>query len=142
MEYKQGNRTAKQHIHEFLKNEIPVKFAVGGSKSEDNWRQEYTDALGCAMQEPPISDVEVGINRVYGLFKRGELIVFDTCEGTLAQLGSYSRVLDPLGNATDEIEDKATFHYLDMLRYIAAYVRHQSTTEGYAPSSMIGSVKR
>jgi hypothetical protein len=79
-------------------------------------------AGGLPIREPDISDVEVGINRVYGAFKTGKLIVSDDCPGLLEELRSYSRKLDENGEPTEEIENKAMYHRLDALRYIVSWL--------------------
>lgn len=69
-----------------------------------------------------MSDVEVGIQRVYGLIKEGRLLVFESSDGIIGELQSYARKLDGNDQPTEEIEDKSTYHYLDALRYIATLV--------------------
>lgn len=127
--YKEGGKTAAGHAVALLEGEpgIPL-LIVGGSKSEGQWRSEFA-AGGLPVREPAISDVEVGISRVYGAIKRGEIKVFDTLAGYLEEIGTYSRVLDALGEPTEEIEDKSTFHYLDASRYIISYIREEGGQE-------------
>ena len=74
-------------------------------------------AAGVRLLEPPISDVEAGIDRVIRLFKESRLYVFDSCRGLLDELGSYSREVDGSGQTTEKIKDKETYHRLDALRY-------------------------
>lgn len=119
-EYLDGDKTSASHAKSILDGETSL-FAVGGAKSEGQWRKEF-EAAGLLIRQPPISDVEVGISRVYSAYAQNRIIVFDTCVGSLAQVGSYSRVLDPLGEPTEEIEDKNTYHYMDADRYIWAYL--------------------
>jgi hypothetical protein len=121
-EYKAGGRTAKDHAKALLRGEPMVPNCVGGSKSEGQWRNEFR-AGGLPVKEPPISDVEVGIDRVYGAHKRGEIFVFDDLDGYLEQKLTYSRELDENGEPTEKIEDKETFHYMDAERYIIADLR-------------------
>jgi hypothetical protein len=71
---------------------------------------------------PVVADVEVGITRVWGGINSGKFILFDDLKGTLDQLGTYSRVLDERGDPTEEIEDKASYHFLDAWRYIGSYL--------------------
>jgi hypothetical protein len=127
--YKAGSRTASDHARALLAGEpgLPV-LAVGGSKSEGQWRAEFA-AGGLPIREPLISDVEVGIDRVYGTISRGELVVFSTLANVLEEIATYSRVLDDAGEPTEKIEDKETFHHLDSLRYIVGYIRNQTGTE-------------
>lgn len=128
-EYKAGGRTAAQHTEYLLGSEKSKPIAAGGSKSEGQWRDEFR-AAGLHIAEPRVSDVEVGINRVYGAIKNNQLFVFDTLEGLLDEFMSYSRELDDTGQPTEAIEDKNTFHHLDALRYIVGYLRSNGNLEG------------
>lgn len=121
-EYHEGNRTAAEHAKALKAGEVRIPHCVGGSKSEGQWRREFASS-GLSVREPSISDVEVGINRVYGVIKRGELIVFDDLARTLDDLGTYSREVDENGEPTEKIADKETFHQADALRYILGYLR-------------------
>lgn len=121
-EYKAGGRTAAQHKDALFYGEPSIPTAAGGSKSEGQWRDEFR-AAGMNIAEPFFSDVEVGINRVYGAIQNKRLFFFDTLEGTLDQIMGYSRALDDLGQPTEKIEDKETFHFLDGLRYIISYLK-------------------
>jgi hypothetical protein len=121
--YKQGGNTAKEHARLLLASEPGrPQVIVGGSKSEGQWRAEFA-AGGLPVREPKITDVEVGIDRVYGAHKRGEIIVFNTLAGYLEEKQTYSRKLDANNEPTEEIEDKSTFHWLDAERYIISYIR-------------------
>jgi hypothetical protein len=120
-EYLAGGRTAKQHAIAWEgKHGRPLK-VVGGSHSEGQWRQEFRYA-GYPISEPDVKEVEVGINRVYGAIQRNELFVFRSCAGLIDQINTYSRVLDTNGDPTEAIEDKASFHYADALRYLASWL--------------------
>lgn len=120
-EYHAGSRTAQQHTAALLANEPMIPTCVGGSKSEGQWRREFQVA-GLPIREPRVSEVEVGIQRVYGLFKQDQLFVFDTCVGLIDELQSYSRKLDSVGEPTEDIQDKSTYHRLDALRYIGTRI--------------------
>lgn len=93
---------------------------VGGSKSEDQWRAEFRQA-GYPIGEPDVSEVGVGINRLYGGFARDEVLVFSTCVGFREQLTTYSRVLDANGDQRGD-RRRASFHYLDAGRYIFGWL--------------------
>jgi hypothetical protein len=120
-EYHAGGRTAKQHA-EALRRGEPMLIAYGGAKSEGQWRDEFS-AAGLYVGEPAVSDVEVGINRVYGALKRLELRVFDDLDGLNDEMVSYSRELDDMGEPTEKIADKETFHRLDGLRYVISRLK-------------------
>ncbi|MCA9368527.1 hypothetical protein KC887_09860, partial [Candidatus Kaiserbacteria bacterium] len=124
-EYHHGSRTAKEHKAAMLAGEPVRPLTYGGAKSEQQWRDEFA-AAGLPVKEPPISDVEVGIDRVYGAIKNDELFVFDDCTGLLDELMSYARELDEMGEPTEKIADKNTFHLLDALRYIISYLRQEN----------------
>ena len=131
-EYWHGGRTAKQHTTAMLYGEDARPSEVyGGAASEGQWRSEFTQA-GLFISRPPVGDVEIGINRVYGAFKRKQLYVFTTCEKTLDQIGSYSRELDEAGQPTEKIADKETYHLLDALRYIGSGIFGGDTSAGAA----------
>ena len=117
-EYHAGSRTAQQHANALLDGEPSTPDFSGGSHSEGQWRMEFRNA-GLPIREPRVKDVEVGIQRGYGIIKRDELRIFDTCTGLIDQLQSYSRKLDASGNPTEEIADKATYHLVDAWRYLA-----------------------
>ena len=116
-EYKAGGRTAAQHVEAILAEEQHPTRCAGGSKSEDQWRDEFA-AAGLGVEAPDFSDVEVGIDRVYGFHARQEIKVFETCEGYLEEKATYRRALDDMDQPTSKIEDKSTFHFMDAERYI------------------------
>lgn len=117
-EYHAGGKTAGEHANIF-RSMVPgtPTYAVGGSKSEGQWRDEFK-AGGLPIREPDQPDVEVGIDRVYGAIKTNKLFVMDNCTGLLEEIGSYSRPVDDSGKVMEGIEDKEQYHLLDSLRYI------------------------
>lgn len=91
-----------------------------GAKGEVQQRLDWM-AGGCSPAlEPPIADVESGIDRVISLFRQHRLYVFSDMVGLIDELGSYARVLGPDGEPTEAIKDKSTYHHLDALRYACA----------------------
>jgi len=120
-EYHAGGRTAASHTETLLSGEPGIPIAVGGAKSEGSWRMEYA-AAGMPIGEPSVPEVELGINRMYGLIATRRLVFFRTLAGTLDQLRTYGRVLDVNGDPTEAIEDKETFHYLDAGRYVSSWL--------------------
>lgn len=120
-EYLEGGRTSKQHAEALLKGEPRIPIAIGGARSEGAWRLEFSEG-GLPVGEPVVSDVEVGIDRVYAALNLERFVFFDDLTGTIDQLESYSRELDERGEPTEKIEDKAAYHYLDALRYIGGYL--------------------
>jgi hypothetical protein len=126
-EYHAGGRTAKEHAEKLREGEPMIPKCVGGSKSEGQWRKEFASG-GLPVLPPAITEVEIGINRVYGAHKRNEILVFDDLHGYLDQKETYSRKLDANNEPTEGIEDKETFHFLDAERYIIGYLKGAART--------------
>jgi hypothetical protein len=99
-----------------------IPFCVGGGKSEGQWRREFRMA-GLPVNAPDVSEVEIGIDRVYGAHKRNEIVVFDDLVMYRDQKTRYSRKLDANGEPTEEIEEKAKYHLCDAERYIVGRIR-------------------
>lgn len=108
-----------RNVVELSKNETIFAW-VGGGPSE---RQARTDwqAAGVPLLEPPISDVWAQIDRVYNLLKTFSLVIHDSCPILLDEIGAYRRKMRD-GKPTEQIEDKSSFHVLDALRYIIAFL--------------------
>ena len=112
-----GDKTTKEHVEDVLKyGEVGIK-AFGGAKSEKQQRADWRDA-GLHVAEPKVADVEGGIDKVIQCFKTRRLYILSTMTGLLDELGMYARELDSLGQPTEKIKDKETFHRLDALRYV------------------------
>ncbi len=126
-EYLAGGLTAAEHARAIIERTPGCPFAVGGSKSEDQWRAEFA-AAGLPIRRPDQPEVEVGIDRVYGAHKRGEIVVFDDLPGYREQKLTYSRVLNASGEPTTAIEDKETFHFMDAERYIIGFLKREKRT--------------
>lgn len=130
-EYLAGGRTATEHAAAWKKGEPRTPRAIGGSKSEGQWRKEFA-AAGFPIGEPPVSEVEVGIDRLYAGIKQGKLLVMDHLTILREMLRTYSRVLDDRGEPTEAIEDKETYHVLDAGRYIGAWLFRPPARGGLA----------
>lgn len=118
-------RTAAQHVQSIMKME-PRGFdrCVGGARSEGEWRYQFGKA-GMRVSAPPVRDLEIQIQRVYGAFKAGRLVICKGCVRTLDMLSHYMRECDSKGNPIEEIRNKEAYHLLDALRYGYADI-HQS----------------
>lgn len=109
---------SKEHVAAIKAGEQKLR-AVGGAKTtEQGWRDAFTSA-GLRVEEPPVNDVEVGIDCVYGAFARKQLIVFDDLVDLISDIGSYTREVSDEGEATEKIAEKAKFHLCDAMRYLA-----------------------
>lgn len=94
----------------------PKRYILG-TKSEHQYRIDWAH-YGVPVQDPPIGEVEAGIDRIVGLLKTDRLRVFRTCTRTIAQIRAYSRELDrQTKEPTDKIKDKGSYHMVDALRY-------------------------
>lgn len=116
-----GGKSSSEHCQELLE-EVRGRNLVcswGGAKSEGQQRWDWS-AAGVEVLEPPVSDVEAGIDRVTQLLKERRIQVFRTCKGLLDEFGTYRRKLDSTGQPLEEIEDKRRYHRLDSLRYVCA----------------------
>ncbi len=123
--YKAGGRTAKEHTAELLKGELGRPICYGGSKSEGQWRDEFR-AAGLGVREPDQTEVEVGIGRVYGAMKRGEIFVFDDLPLLLEEITTYARKTNDKGDPTEEIVAKASWHIADAMRYVVSPMKKES----------------
>ena len=114
----EGDLTTKEHVEraKIHGNSNKVRKWVGGCKSEMQFRLDW-QAEGIKVEEPRISDVEAGIDRVLSLLKERRLFVFASCRGIIDEFGRYSRKLNERGEPTEVIENKEQFHRLDALRY-------------------------
>lgn len=130
-QYLQGEISTKQHAFNLLRDEpigrdgkVRAPQCYGGSSSEGEWRFEFLMS-GLVVGQPSVSEVEVGITRVFGCHRRDEIIVFDDLDTYLAQKLSYSYETDEVGEplGTGAIEDKHSFHLLDAERYIVSTIR-------------------
>lgn len=131
-----GDKTTKEHVKEAKKpedrgKEYIFQGAWGGSGSEGQQRKDWR-AAGLYIAEPPISDVESGIDKVIEALKARRLYVFSSLLGLIDEFGIYSRKLDEEGNPTEEIKDKKEFHRLDALRYgISGILEAEVASGGY-----------
>ncbi len=117
----EGGLSTPEHAtraQKIAKTERVVRW-IGGAKSETQFRADWR-VQGIPMQEPIVSDVESGIDRVIEMWKTARLFVFDndSNRGLIDEIGTYSRVVDEMGEPTEKIKDKEKYHRLDALRYI------------------------
>src|SRR3990172_8324468 len=119
----EGGQTTKEHAERVRGNlrEGGDYTFVGGAPSETQQRMDWT-AENIYVQQPPVADVEAGIDRVTSLIKGDKFRVFRTLNGLRDELGGYSRKTDSMGNPTDEILNKRTYHRMDALRYASSYI--------------------
>lgn len=112
-------RTGPEHARSILEYGEPIRRALGGSGSESDARQEWSEA-GVGVEEPPVGEVEAGIDRATVPIKSRRFFVFDTLVKLRAQFGTYSRELDAAGEPTAKIAEKERFHLMDAYRYLAS----------------------
>lgn len=96
---------------------------VGGAPSETQQRMDW-GRENVPVEQPPFSDVEVGISNVIELFKTGRLKIHPSMGGIRDELGKYQRVTDAEGNVSNDIKDKSEYHRLDALRYACSIITH------------------
>jgi len=124
----EGNLTSQQHAEKARQRAANERVTwCGGSKSELQFRQDWKAFCCIDVLEPPVHDVETGIDRVLQLLKEKRLFFFSTCRGILDEIGTYTRKLDPNGEPVEEIKDKEKYHRLDALRYaVLSYLKPPS----------------
>ena len=131
-----------------MKGEPRIPTCTGGSKSEGQWRREF--AAGGTVNgvrvpgipihgpaKPESRSIEVGINRVFAAFALNQIVIFDDLTGFLDELQSYSRELDEMGEPTETIEAKETFHLLDAVRYVISYLHMDKPKGGFSGSPVV-----
>lgn len=136
-----GGKSTPEHVEEAQKQMDGYATFVGGAKSETQQRMDW-EAAGLKVEEPPVSDVEAGIDRVTELIKTGRFRVFRSLRGLRDELGSYRRKLDDAGEPTDQIVDKRQYHRLDALRYAASLILPPAGESGVWPTTLFVSAKR
>jgi hypothetical protein len=120
--YHRGGLSGQDHAKNILSINRRVMVAQGGAPSEDDWRKQFARG-GLPVLRPQVKDVEVGIDAVYNLLKRGTLVIFDDLDKLKTEFQTYSRKVNESGEVVGEdIENKNAYHRLDALRYIALYL--------------------
>ncbi len=114
--YKGGKRTALNHVKRLLEGEPKLSGVWGGAGNEDQWRHEFTKA-GMRVVKSSVSDVEIGIGRVYAAHQASQLYVFSDLEMYIDEKTTYSRKVDEEGEPLSEIKNKNDFHFMDAERY-------------------------
>jgi len=114
----EGGKTTKEHakLAKVRRGDENVEKWTGGAPSEDQYRWDW-QAEGINVRRPYTANVETGIDRVIGLFRTKQLFVMRHCRGLLDELGTYSRMLDDMGQPTEDIVSKRHYHLCDSLRY-------------------------
>ena len=128
----EGGLTTSEHVRKALQSARGENLlgGWGGAQSETQWRMDWAQN-GLALLPPVVPDVEIGIDRAIQLFKEHRLFVLDTMAHLRDELGTYRRTMNDLGETTEEIEDKSTFHVLDSLRYVCLGVSMQLVEDEY-----------
>lgn len=127
-EHLEGMMSTKDHVALAQKRLLGAKKFrfVGGSPSETQPREDWKSA-GLKVEQPPFSDVEVGISNVIELFKFGRLKVHPSLGGLRDELAKYQRIVNSEGVVSNDIQDKNTFHRADSLRYVCSIITHKNT---------------
>lgn len=113
----------KHHADAMLKGEPFIDRWLGGAKSEGQWREEFWEN-GVNIEEPLISDIEVGIARVYSLMAARRMYFLDDLEKFWRQVYEYRRETDPTtGDVLPEMKivNQHSYHCLDAVRYLSSF---------------------
>lgn len=125
--YLDGNKSTEEHADAFQKRSQRKSIrAWGGARSEDSARSDFC-VRGYAIMRPPIKEVDDGIQAVYTLFKRLDVVIFDDLHGILKEVVEYSYDLDmddqPMSrNGRMVIVNKEKYHRLDCLRSVGTAI--------------------
>jgi hypothetical protein len=114
-EYLAGGKATREYVDD-IHEQIGHHPAFGGAPSEQQQRMDW-QAAGFYVEQPGISDVEAGIDRVFGIIKGDRFRVFRNLRGLRDELGGYRRPMDAAGNVLVGIVNKRMYHRLDCLRY-------------------------
>lgn len=127
--YLAGGKTIEQHVEDMTEEDISPKLVVGGTwGSEEQWRREFRQ-WGLPIEKPKVQEVDTGIRSVYAQHKKGKITYFDDLPIVLDK-ARYRFKRDRLGNITDEIQHKRTFHTMDGERYIICTIRPSKGKKG------------
>jgi len=124
----EGKKSTREHAEDFKnyarRNQYNVVLWTVGAKSEEQQRLDFKEHIPNAV-EPPIHDVEAGIDRIISLLRQHRIFFFEDdgfngMDGLFDEFATYSRVLDDNGDATEKIKNKEKYHRLDSGRYCLA----------------------
>lgn len=117
--YHRGGMDGMAHARNIADVHGRPAMAMGGAPSEQAWRDEFARG-GIAVMRPPFSDVELGIDAIYGLLKGMQIKIFSDLKKLRNELESYSREVNEAGEVVSiKIEDKNKYHRVDALRYLS-----------------------
>jgi len=118
-EYLTGGKSTRGHAIDLkgLSKGETISRCVGGAGSEEQWRRDFREG-DWWVQKPKESDVEIGIDKVFGFHSDDRIKVFNTCRQYLAEKADYRRKLDNNQQPTEIIENKERYHLMDAERYI------------------------
>ena len=127
-------RSTAQHVEAF--KEITAGYTVfksaGGSHQEKEIRDGY-GAHGWPIQEPVVTNVKAGIDRVIGMHEHDKIVVFDDLYHYLFEKQNYAWKLGPDGQPTGEIEGKAKYHLMDAERGLMCNFTPDTVDQGKGP---------
>lgn len=149
--YLDGNKTVKEHVEAFKVDDVisadgvfdnttgnrklKTPVTVGGTRSEDEWRNQFT-AAGWPIARPPIWHIDAQIERVYAAIKSGQLVIFDNLTNLIAELETYSRKVNDQGEPLAEIEDESKYHRHAALRYLMSVVNQSDEVKQVSRGGM------
>jgi len=123
--YLAGSRSVGEHVAEWDRIMADgerariIKRVGGAPRIEDGWREAFS-LQGWPIVSPKTEKPDQQILRVYEMFKRHKLFVFDDLPPVIDDIIGLAYKLDDRQQATDKIDNDATCHYAAALRYIAS----------------------
>lgn len=125
--YKPGERRTASggdgHVAHIKRGEPHTPTGVGGSHQEDGWRESWASA-GLPVKEPPVSKIDVQIERVYELFAEDRLFIFEDLADFWDELEDYSWPTDENGTIVkeDKPDEDQKYHLMAALRYLGSHL--------------------
>ena len=133
--YLAGSRSVGEHVAEWDRIMIDgervriIKRVGGAPRIEDGWREAFS-LQGWPIVAPKTEKPEQQVLRVYEMFKRHKLFVFDDLPQVIDDIIGLAYKLDDRQQATDKIDNDATSHYAAALRYIASEFTPETVVTG------------
>ena len=117
--YEPFGLTTEVHVKNILTRVPPQHYVVGlwgGGPSERQARLDWF-SHGLPIEAPPLTDVWVGIRRVYALLKNNKVVIHRCCENLIRELKTYRKKVTKDGTVTQKIYRQNDYHALDCARY-------------------------
>ena len=104
-----------REMAEYIMN-VGHRYTLGDPRGAQEM-SELSRGFGVRGIHPADNDVQVGIERIKGLFHEGRLKIFSNCHNTISELESYHYQLDNPDRPVQDAPVKVHDHAMDALKY-------------------------